>query len=445
MDIYIKLISSILLSILFLYFSSNLLPNIFSHRLVSAYYTFQLIVLAIYLILIPNALIFNNDFFLPFSNHIDSILFVHLTFQFSILIVGLFFFFTKTFSVTSQNNPLVEDGDLNNISNHIFIFFGFIFAIYPFLGVLESSGYFFRVLYNTYQFLPIWIGYYHKKSSRLVNIIWIGVLIELFIVGTISGSRGVAIFPLAAYVLGYISSLDVRKRRLAYIYLFIISFPFLFFMGTIGQMRLLAGRTSLDVLDANRAEEVYKTYLYLQATKDAGDFGIFDSIGRLINFPNSAVIALVPEHLPFRQFDNLLEVDIALSFNIAEISGLGRLELLTAGYYTGIMNNYGYTVNESTSVEFSIMADGWLRFGIWGAFFYGLVWAFVIIFLDLYFSNTIQFQLYERTLYLSALAFNAFFQSYSLPLFPCLRSLVLSLLLTRFLIFVIQRLYGRIN
>jgi hypothetical protein len=97
-----------------------------------------------------------------------------------------------------------------------------------------------------------------------------------------------------------------------------------------------------------------------------------EGLGRLVMWSNIVVPMMSPAIVSYRGYDGLSE-EAMLSAQIANISGLSVEDLLQAGLFAGPANRYGFTVNKNTSVEWGVLADGWSRGGLMGAFLFGFI------------------------------------------------------------------------
>lgn len=258
----------------------------------------------------------------------------------------------------------------------IFFLIGFSFTIISSLNI----SYVVAVFALAFSFAPVIIGLLWKNISSFHKLLWISMLIINLVFHSIQGSRGTAIFPICFVIGGYLISIQnnkdlFHKRLLAFGFTSILSIPFLSF---IADYRDSIGRNedvSIEALEAMIDFANDETIL----SNDKED----NSISRLLIHPNVAAIYLTPEIIPHREFDYLLEE----MFSIITLSGEDGAETnkqfrSDLGYGTGVATRYGFTVNDKTSVEWPILADGYTRFGYLGIALYSFLFAIFLSWLE---------------------------------------------------------------
>lgn len=263
--------------------------------------------------------------------------------------------------------------------NHICIFLAIGFSFSILVSLIPS--YLISAISLTFAFSPLFVGIMWATLSIQTKFIWKFVLFVAFLFHTLQGSRGLAVFPLVAFAVGYLFCIyndKLRFKRIIKIYVIIglISIPFLGFVQTyrekFGRGNEISMETFCDMLSSVGTDNQAKD-----------DDGIYASYGRLLNHTNNVVVVMTPYIIPYRGFEamdqEIASIFYLLGANESEEFRKSRSEL---GYSTGVATRYGFRVTEATSVEFGMFADAYSRFGYLGIFIYSILFAIVLALME---------------------------------------------------------------
>lgn len=264
----------------------------------------------------------------------------------------------------------------------VFLALGFSFSIL--VSIVPS--YLISAISLTFAFSPLFVGIMWMALGANTKLIWKFVLFVTFLFHTLQGSRGLAVFPLVAFAVGYIFSISNNKAKLKriikmYAVIGIISIPFLGFVQdyreNFGRGKEISMETFYEMLSFMGTDNQKKN-----------DDGIYASYGRLLNHTNNVVLVMTPYMVPYRGFD-AMDQEIASIFHVlgADESVEFRKGRSDLGYSTGVATRYGFRVNEATSVEFGMFADAYSRFGYLGIFIYSILFAIVLALMEKWCCN----------------------------------------------------------
>lgn len=383
-DIYILLIGAIILLefLLFRYaLKRNLRQGTYLNIFYLSYYIFQGVL---------SCLIFylDKDFLLANTNSRVSIPLRDSILPYCIgtllAIIGILIGMIISNKISWNNNKmqwyeriivLEQMYNINRFS--LFLTIGFSFSIL----VSLIPSYLISAISLTFAFSPLMVGVIWSSLTHGARTVWKFVLFITFLFHTLQGSRGLAIFPLAAFAIGYLFSISCNRTKLKktiriYVVIILISIPFLSFVQT---YREIFGRGNEISL------QTFTEMLNFAATNQTSDNekNIYASYGRLLNHTNNVVVVMTPSIVPFRGFD-AMEEEIASIFKILGQDNAQefRKERSELGYSTGVATRYGFRVTEETSVEFGMFADAYSRFGYLGIFIYSLIFAIILALME---------------------------------------------------------------
>lgn len=239
-----------------------------------------------------------------------------------------------------------------------------------------SIGYFIRATSYTFTFVPLIAGRYAStlpKTHRL----WLIAMSINAVIGLLVGSRLISLLPPALYMIGHLTSLRGRARTRMAVFGGALGVLALMLSGLAGLVRQEVGRGGIEILSLERVSKAVDSATKViegQQTVSAGsDFTITtEGLSRMVVWPNIFVPIMTPSTLPYRGYEELPN-EIALSMQIAKISGASLEDLLEAGMFSAPANRYGFMVNTETSVEWGILADAWSRDGATGVVLFGFV------------------------------------------------------------------------
>ena len=226
-----------------------------------------------------------------------------------------------------------------------------------------AAGYTIRWLFYSLSFAPFLAGCAWREHPR-VRWIWIAALSVNAGIAALSGSRAHGFLPWALYVLGVMTSIPPASRVRALLLCTLAAVPLFVLSGAIGRGRGEIGRTGVSGLNTARAGAMARSITETLRDRTPGvsdDIG-FHGLGRMVAWPNLAVTAMTPSPVPYRGFDSL-PGEIAMSAQIAYLSGTSQDDFYRAGLSGGPAAAYGFRVDSGTSVEFGVLADGWSRSG----------------------------------------------------------------------------------
>jgi hypothetical protein len=144
--------------------------------------------------------------------------------------------------------------------------------------------------------------------------------------------------------------------------------------GAIGVVRTEIGRGDFSLFSFERVRKVSNSIEnYLGNGSNALSQGtLSNGPGRMVVWPNLSATILTPENIPYRGFDSFPS-EVAASFRVFALAGVSRQGVNDANLFNYPATLYGYTINNDTSVEWGVLADGWSRGGLWSAFLFGFV------------------------------------------------------------------------
>jgi hypothetical protein len=239
--------------------------------------------------------------------------------------------------------------------------FGFIKAI------LET-------LFRTLMFVPFFAGYFFRVS-RIGSICWISTLAVNVLVGTLTGGRAAAFMPIILYSVGAFFGAGARQRWIIVVVIAALAAPGAYIFGMIEVARSEVGRFSIANLSGDRARQVVSRLGDKQA-EGRDDYERLPSMVRtnirLVTWPALVVAAQAGGgNGNYRGFADLSE-QITASLNVVVLT-----RTMSEYYGEGLWNlrasDYGFRVDEGTSVEFGVLAESWDRGGPWAAYIYSLL------------------------------------------------------------------------
>jgi hypothetical protein len=246
----------------------------------------------------------------------------------------------------------------------------------------NTFGYFFRVAWFSTPLMPFFAGRCYRRFPRIAAL-WVIALLINCGVATAIGGRSLAFVPPVLFAVG---ALSISSRRMRWA-IALISVPAIVpafaFFGALGLARGELGRDSKDLVNLASLQTRVQTAFELANSEDSivRNQVFFDGPGRLVAWPNSVVCALTPEVLPYRGLGTMpREIIGSLQLFGFLKDPYGTTEELQGGNLAA--NEYGFMVNEDTSVEFGIVADGWSRAGPVAVFTFSLVFCLLGVALE---------------------------------------------------------------
>lgn len=376
---YIKIIIAFFISFWIVRLTIKLAPRFYTIRFVTGYYSFQFLAILTFLLVLPDAKVWNIDFpNLLMRDYLNETIFGYLVFQVGVLVAVLIG--AIPFKKLQTGQPLTDIIKAN--AKYIvppLIFAALITLLYPILSFRPGIGYAVHILFNFTKFLPFAAGVLFFHCNRL-RAIWLVSLSALFFLGILTGGRSTAMVSAALYFIGFYFALSsTSAKRITLISAIVISIPLMSFMAFVGMFRHVVGRVDFSKINWERAVSVYQKY---EKIKDSKTLDLNSSEaqlqgwGRFVNFVNIVQFATIPSKREHLGFDGLFTVDLPYAFDISFISGTTVEDRLRAKSGNFRLNDYGFLVTLGSSVEYSIVTDGYIRFGFLGVFVFAIVFAF---------------------------------------------------------------------
>jgi hypothetical protein len=345
---------------------SKLIPNFYSPLLLFSYYVFEFFILNVLNIIdIHSNLLYNLDYEIHYN---DLILpYAGILLFLGCLFLALFFILKHCFgdsgkfiSIDQRVKNIGSSMNPNRLLGLLALFFS--------LNVVSAFDliYLIQVLSLSFAFSPIIFGLLFDLANNRSKIVWFSLMTTNLIFHIVQGSRGIAVMPILLFIVGYLIQMNNTKRKIRlFIILILIGYPVLAVFGKISDYRQIFGR-GLEVSVEN--------FSYLADFLISGDsYEIIESsapegLVRLLNHADMAVISLTPDIIDYRGGDYIFdEIQNAILLN----GSSERASSFYSGHYgNSVALKYGYSVNESTSVEFSLLADAYSRAGLLGIIIY---------------------------------------------------------------------------
>lgn len=283
--------------------------------------------------------------------------------------------FTKRYKLASDNFPI------NRISN-IFALIFILSLLFPFV---PQFPYALRIITLSFDFLPLFVGLYFSRLPCRSRYLWVLLLLINMIANIIQASRGLAVIPIALFMIGYLVSIsDKPTFKKSIVIIFFISVPFFSFFGNIQDFRDRYGRGNEVTVENG---ELLFNYLLNSSSGESKSLAnsVADGLCRFINVGDFAIVHLTPGNVPFRGFIQMEdEIKSVITLYGSEGSAKFRESRGNLKYGSGVLSDYGFNINENTSVGMGILGDSYSRFGIVGVAIYLFLTAFVITKMELY-------------------------------------------------------------
>lgn len=297
------------------------------------------------------------------------------------------------YSLTQKCYLICQWEQINTFSLLLGVFFAFsIISIFLQL-------YFINVLFLTFSFLPIIIGFVWCRLRVTNKNFWLILLLTNFLFHAVQGSRGYALLPIVYFVIGYYISIKVfypehlgKLRR----FLLIITIITLPIFSKIQDFRDVKGR-GMDVSIESISEFV--TFFTSDVENYDKHAGIKGSLGRLLHNPNFTIPLMCPNSISYRGGEAILdEIKSIFILHGADGAELYRAQRAFLNYGVGALSKYGYKITEETSTGLTLLADGYSRFGYKGIFIYSIFFSILLGFLE-----KLSINLWERNTIVSLL------------------------------------------
>lgn len=240
------------------------------------------------------------------------------------------------------------------------------------------AGYVGRAAGSALMFYPLFAGAY-SRDDRLAGWLWRAVLAANAVMGALMGTRTPFISVLL-YALGWLYAGPRNRRRVEVLLVSGLGAFLMIMSGIVGLVRGEMGRGGIEMVSIERAQAMAAASR--ERLGDGGEEGgggpeiAQEAFSRLVAWSNLVVPILSPNPVPYRGYVNLLD-EVKTASTINALAGRSAEQWLAAGLGSGAATRYGFIVNPSTSVEFSVLADGWSRAGLEGALVLGFIVLFV--------------------------------------------------------------------
>lgn len=439
LPVYLKLVGAFAFSAGLLILTNRIAPRFYTLRFLSGYYAFQFLAIFVYLLTDPDARVWSGetDSYL-LRDYIDEAILGYFVFQFGILLSAVFGYLM--FPKIRLQPPFIElvKKYAPSLAPPLY-FTAIVILAYP-VSRGSPLEYPVAILFNYLNFIPFLAGllFFYNKPLRWV---WFIALSVLFVLGILTGGRGAAFASTAFFGLGFYYALQSKRARQIFLVAgIIIAIPLASFMAFVGIFRHIVGRVDFDKITWERVVRIYDKYEKIKDSKvldlNTSD-GKLQSWGRLVNFVNFFQFATIPSKRDYLGWDDLFKVDFYYAFDISFLSGTTVEERLKAKSGNFRLNDYGYLVTLSSSVEYSVVTEGYIRFGYTGilleALVLGIFSQILEFFLWLFCKKNIPLLVFSIVL-LCQVALN----SYVYGLFFIMRTMILAIVAANMVILPLQ-------
>lgn len=287
----------------------------------------------------------------------------------------------EEFKFISRYNEASKDVSIQSITN----IFAVIFTLSVLFPFVPQFPYALRIITLSFDFIPLFVGLFYSQLNRSGKILWLALLFVNMAANIIQASRGLAVIPIALFMMGYlvsISNMPSFKKQIFII--LVVSVPFLSFFGKIQNFREEFGRgNSVSI------ENTALLLNYLKNNSSSNNVSlkenITDGLGRFINVGDFAIVYMTPSKIPYRGFVQMGdEIKSIVTLYGSEGSAKFRETRGNLKYGSGVLSAYGFSVNEKTSVGMGLLGDAFSRFGFCGVSVYLFLMAFIITKMELY-------------------------------------------------------------
>lgn len=315
----------------------------------------------------------------------------------------------------------------------VFLVFNLIYLFANLNAELPVISYIGRVGHSTSLLFLFWIGFWNRKLGTLFYVTLL-VVLTIAVFELLTGSRYGPMITALLLLLGYyFSASRATKWKLRLVG--IVAVPFVIvFLGYLEQVRVLIGRGNLEDVSIERVQEVRKAVDKIDNSgkKYGSETSAFVAgVARNINWVDIAVISASGDRVRYRGSSNL-DNELGNIFTLALFSSgssasqisEARQDRYAQDLGTAPARRYGFSVNERTSVEWSILSDGYSRGGLPVYGLYLLLFLILINFIELA-IKVLNHNGVEQKLLLSVFLFDIL-KSNSLPFYEIIRNIILN-------------------
>lgn len=261
------------------------------------------------------------------------------------------------------------------VENHLLaVIIILIWPIYTIASLIIEVPLFFiiAILHNLFGAAVLFLPFLRKR----IKIIFLLILFCTVPISIIYGARGLILYPLAFYGLGWI--IASKKPYLSGFKLALISAPILFISSFFAVARYaVRGNESMSLEVVSRLWETTSNLFGESISNIILAVNIFCE--RIIQWP---ILVGIHENGIFggRGFNDLIdEVYFAINLtNIGSDSFDVQNKIIDSGFLYGGVKYLGYKVSVGWTVPLNILADGIIRSGFFGAIFYFFIFLVII-------------------------------------------------------------------
>lgn len=257
-----------------------------------------------------------------------------------------------------------------------------IFSISSVSSLLNDFSYLLSVLYLTFNFITITVGLVFQELKKTNQRLWIISLTLFCILNMVRGSRGVALYPVVFFVIGYVLSVkDKRKIRKTILMSALFLYPLFSIMSAAQGFREEFGR-GIEITKENVG--TFFDFLISSDEYSSSTDIVSNSLGRFLNHSDFAVIHLSPDPIGFREFEQMNEELLSIVSLSGGSENIDAFNEARSGlkYGVGVLTSYGFYITDKTSTGLGLLADSYSRFGMLGIAIYFLLFSLLCYYLE---------------------------------------------------------------
>ena len=360
------------------------------------------------------------------------------------LLFPILYFINRSVTFSSPRQRVETDRMRKTV---VWIFFLFnVLYLFTNLNIeIPVLSYFGRVGYNSSIFFLFWVTYWNKRLGLLFYLT-VALMITIAVFEALVGSRYAPIMIFLLMFLGfYFGGSRKVKTRLALVAIIVLPFM-ITAVGYLEKIRVLIGRGGLEDVSVERIEMVQKAVKKLDKVDSSlrdNNSAFIAGVARNINWVDVAVITATKTRVPYRGTNNI-GTEVRNILSLAFLSGgaskeeiiKARLNRFKIGLGTSPAREYGFVVDDNTSVEWSILADAFSRGGHFIYLFYLLLFYFIFANIELvirvFNRNSVEQKL------LLCVFLEVVIKANSLPMYESIRGIILYSLFYGAIIFGIR-------
>ncbi len=276
--------------------------------------------------------------------------------------VGVLFCLLLPRSVARGGAPLPADADaVSRPLNLLALLGGALMILFWIGGSAEKQGiwYWLRLAHYSLSMVPLLVGRFVTGPAA---VFWWCCATANVVVSLSAGARLPALMPVVLWGAGRLwrrGAIDRREMLRfagAATALVLVS-------GAIGVARDVAGRSEVRELTGEGLRTIWAEVATALSRSLTSEEFVRAGIGRMLTEPNQAVFVLTPSVVPYRGFGGFAD-ELVRTARLFHLTNRTRSDFLGEGLGASQATAYGFIVNEFTSVEFPMLADGWSRAGV---------------------------------------------------------------------------------